>query len=114
MFRLRRPGDKQTLRRAQLKVKTQSSDEGAARKVVHEGADDRVGGDPLEQRRATGDNDQADDEDSSDDGDHLLDSLLAGTDPRDMLGDMRAAVAAYAAALDDQVGATIGAFDFRS
>ena len=90
------------------------SDEGAAREIVHDRADDCVGGDSFEQRRAAGDHSHTDDQDGSDDGDDLLDALLAGTDAGDMLADAHAAVRAYAAALDDQVGAARGAFDFRS
>src|SRR5208282_1086432 len=91
----------------------EKSDEGAPREVVHNGADDRVGGYSLEQRRAAGDDDQADNEHGGDDGDDLLDALLAGADPGDMLSDARPAFGAYAAALDDDVGLALGAFDFR-
>jgi len=92
----------------------EKSDEGAARQVVHHRADDRVGGDSLKQRRAAGEDSDADDQDSRDDGDDLLDALLARADPGDMLVDARAAVGAYATTLDDEVGVAFGAFDFRS
>jgi hypothetical protein len=93
---------------------TKKSDESAAREIVHHGADDRVGGDSFEQRRAAGDDRHAHDQDSANDGDDLLDALLAGTDPRDMLADTRAAAGAYAAALDYEVTPALGAFDFGS
>jgi len=96
------------------KTKAESSDEGAARQVVHYRADDRVHGDSLEQRRAAGDDGYTDDQNGGDNGDDLLDALLARTDAGDMLGDARAAVGAYAAALDDQVGLAFRAFDFGS
>ncbi len=50
----------------------------------------------------------------ADHGDDLLDTLLARANAGDMLADARAAVGAYAAALDDQVGIALGAFDFGS
>ncbi len=90
------------------------SDEGAPREVIHYRADDRVGGDSLEQGRATGDDGHPNDQYGGDDGDDLLDTLLARADAADVLTDARAAAAAYAAALDYQVGAALGAFDFRS
>jgi hypothetical protein len=93
---------------------TKKSDEGAAREIVHHRADDRVSGDSFEQRRAAGDDRDANDQDSADDGDDLLDAFFAGADPGDMLADTRAAAGAYAAALDDQVTPALGAFDFGS
>src|ERR1019366_10479373 len=96
------------------RVKNEKSDEGAAGEIVDDGADDRVGGYSLEQRRAAGDDGQADDEHGANDGYYLLDALLARADPGDMLGDGCPAVGAYAAALDDHVGLAAGAFDFRS
>ena len=95
-------------------MKNEKSDEGAAGEIVDDGADDRVGGYSLEQRRAAGDDGQADDEHGANDGYDLLDALLARADPGDMVGDGCPAVGAYAAALDDHVGLAAGAFDFRS
>ena len=109
MFSLAGAELKRTFRRG---MNESSSDEGAAREIVHHGADDRVGGDSFNQGRAAGDDGDADDEDGGDDGDDLLDALFAGADAGDMLADARAAVGAYAAALDDQVGGALGAFDF--
>jgi len=93
---------------------TKKSDEGAAREIVHHRADDRVGGDSFEQRRAAGDDRHADNQDGADDGNDLLDALLAGAGSCDMLADPRAAAGAYAAALDDQVTPALGTFDFSS
>ena len=93
---------------------TKKSDEGAAREIVHDRADDCVGCYSFEQGRAAGDDGHTDDQDGSDDGDDLLDALLAGADATDMLADARAAARAYAAALNDQVGAAFGAFNFGS
>ena len=90
------------------------SDEGAAREIVHDRADDCVGCYSFEQCRSGGDDSHTDHEDGSDDGDDLLDALFASADAGDMLADARAAVKAYATALDDQVGAAFGAFDFGS
>ena len=98
-MRVKPRANKQTFRRESLK----QSDEGAAREIVHDRADDRVGCYSFENRRAAGD-----------DGDDLLDALLASADAGDMLADARAAVGAYAAALDDQIGAALGAFNFGS
>jgi hypothetical protein len=103
-------GNKQPFRCESLK----KSDEGAAREIVHDRADDCVSGDPFENRRAAGDDGHTDDQHGRDDGDDLLDALLASADTADMLADTRAAAEAYAAALDDQVGAAFGAFDFGS
>ena len=91
----------------------EKSDEGAAREIVHHRADNRVGRDSLEQRRAAGDDGHADDQHGRDDRDDLLDAFLARADPGDVLADARAAAGAYAATLDDQVGAALGAFNFR-
>ncbi len=104
--------NKRTFRREPLK--NENSNEGAPREVVHDGADDRVGGYSLQQRRAAGDDDQADDKEGGNDGYDLLDALLARADPGDMAGDGRPALGAHAAALDDHVGLAAGAFDFRS
>jgi hypothetical protein len=90
------------------------SDEGAAGEIVHDGADDCVGGDSFEQGRAAGYDQEAEDQDGGDDCDYLLDSFFAGADACDMLGNRGAAVGAYAAALDDEVGIAFGAFDFRA
>lgn len=90
------------------------SDKGAAREIEHHRADDRVGGDSLQQRRAAGNDGHGDDQDRRDDGDDLLDSFLPCTDARDMLVDARAAVGAYAAAFDDEIDAAFRAFDFSS
>ena len=101
--------NKRTFRRDSLK-----SDEGAAGEIVHNSSDDRIGSDSFEQGRAAGDDGHANDQDGANHGDHLLDTLLAAADPGDMLADTRAAVRAYAAALDDQVTSALGAFDFGS
>jgi hypothetical protein len=93
---------------------TKKSDEGAAGEIVHYRADDCVRGDSFEQCRAAGDDRHPNDQDSADDGDDLLDALLAGADAGDMLTDTRAAAGAYAAALDDQVTPAFGTFDFGS
>ena len=95
-------------------MKNEKSDEGASGEIVNDSADDRVGGYSLEQRRAAGDDGQADDEHGANDGYDLLDALLARADPGDMVGDGRPSVGAYAAALDDHVSLATGAFDFRS
>jgi hypothetical protein len=102
--------NKRTFRCQSLK----KSDEGAAREIVHDRADDCVGCNSFEQRRAAGDHGHPDDQDGSDNGDDLLDALLASADAANMLADARAAVKAYTTALDDQVGAAFGAFDFSS
>jgi hypothetical protein len=88
------------------------SDEGAAREIVHDSADDRVGGDSFEQGRSAGYDQEAEDQDGRDDCDYLLDTFFASADACDMLGNRGAAVRAYAAALDDEVGVAFGAFDF--
>lgn len=93
---------------------TNKSDEGASGEIVHYGADDRVGRDSFQQRRAAGDDRYSNDQDGADDGDDLLDALFAGADPGDMLADTRATAGAYAAALDDQVTPALGTFDFSS
>ena len=90
------------------------SDESAAREVVHDRAHDRICGDSFEQRRAAGDDRHADHQDCADDRDDLFDALLARADAGDMLADARAAVGAYSAALDDQIGVAFGAFYFGS
>jgi hypothetical protein len=87
------------------------SDESAACEIVHDRADDRVGCDSFEQRRAAGDYGHAHDQDCGDDGNYLLDALLTCADACYMLADARAAVGAYAAALDDQFRVALGAFD---
>jgi len=92
----------------------QESDESAAREVVHDRAHDRICRDSFEQSRAAGDDRHPDHQDCADDGDDLLDALLARADAGDMLADARAAVGAYSATLDDQVGIALGAFDFGS
>ena len=89
-----------------------SSNERAAREKVHDRADDCVGSDSLEQRRAAGNERHANDKDGADDGDDLLDSFLAGADPGDMLADTDAATGAEATTLYDKVGAAFRAFDF--
>ena len=109
-MRVKPRANKQTFRRESLK----QSDEGAARKIVHDCADDRVGCYSFDQRGAAGDDGHTDDQDGSDDGDDLLDALLASADAANMLANARAAVRAYATALDDQVGAAFRAFDFGS
>ena len=92
----------------------QESDESAAGEIVHNGTDDRVGGDSFQNRRAAGDDCYTDDQDGAGHGNDLLDALLAGADAGDMLADSRTAVGAYAAALDHEVGPAFGAFDFGS
>lgn len=93
---------------------TKKSDEGAAREIVHNGADDCVGRDSFQQGRAAGDDRYRNHQDGADDGDDLLDAFFAGADPGDMLADTRATAGAYAAALDDQVTPALGTFDFSS
>ena len=109
-MRLEPRGNKQTFRGVSLK----KSDEGAAREIVHDRADNCVGCYSFDQRGAAGDDGHTDDQDGGDDGDDLLDALLASAHAADMLADARAAAGAYPAALDDQVGAAFGAFDFGS
>src|SRR5712692_7274855 len=82
------------------------------RQIIHDRAHDRVSRDSLQQCCAAGDYQQAEQQDGRDDCDHLLDSLLAGADPSDVLAYRCAAVGAYTAPLDDQVGPALGAFDF--
>jgi|SRR5258707_3705266 len=89
--------NKRTFRRESLK----KSDEGATREIVHDRPDDRVGCYSFEDRRAASDDGHADDQHGGDDGDHLLDALLASADTADVLADARAATGAYAAALDE-------------
>jgi hypothetical protein len=105
MFRLARHEDKRTFRRGR-------SDEGAPCEIVHDSADDGVGSDSFEQRRAAGHERNANDQDGAEYRDDLLDALFAGTDPGDMLADTDAATRAYAAALDDEVSPTFRTFDF--
>jgi len=90
------------------------SDESAAREIVHDRTDNCVGRDSFEQRRTAGDNRHPDDQDGADNRDYLLNPLLASADAGDMLTDARAAVGAYAAALDDEVSLALRAFDFGS
>ena len=88
------------------------SDEGAAREIIHHRADDDVGSGAFEQGRAAGHDKQGEDQGGRDYRDDLLDSLLARAGASDMLGDRGAAARAYTAALDDEIGAAVGAFDF--
>ena len=88
------------------------SDEGAAREIIHHRADDDVGRGAFEKRRAAGHDKQGEDQGGSDYRDDLLDSLLARAGASDVLGDRRAAAGAYPAALDDEIGPAVGAFDF--
>jgi len=105
--RVQPPENKRTFRRESLR-----SDEGAAGEIVHDSTDDCVGGDSFEQGRAAGYDQEAEDQDGRDDCDYLLDSFFAGADACDVLGNRGAAVGAYAAALDDEIGVAFGAFDF--
>jgi hypothetical protein len=127
MFRVLEPWNKRTFRRTHVQVSsrrrnkrmfrrkaTEKSDEGAAGEIVHYRADDCVGGDSFEQRRAAGDDRHSNDQDGPDDGDDLFDAFFAGADSRDMLADTCAALGTYAAALDDQVTPALGTFDFGS
>lgn len=73
-------------------------------------ADQGVDGYPFEQPEAGGKEKERQDQHRSDDGEDLLDTPLASADPRDVLGNRRAATRAGAAPLHDQLGFTAWAF----